>query len=74
MFDNKATDIPKARKRFIGVKFDCCQVYTRIYANKDETSFEGRCPKCLRKVSIKTHKKGVNLKWFSAFNMWFYLK
>ena len=66
MFDNRATDIAKARKCFIGIKFDCCQVYTRIYANKDETAYEGRCPKCLRKVCIKIHKDGVNCKFFSA--------
>lgn len=67
MFDNKATVIPRERKPFIGVKFDCCQVYTRIYANKDETAYEGRCPKCLRKVCIEIHKKSVHCKFYSAF-------
>lgn len=66
MLDNKITDTQRIRRRFIGVKFDCCQVYTRIYSNKEGTAYEGRCPKCLRKLCIKIHKDGVNCKFFSA--------
>lgn len=66
MLDNKIRDTQRTRRRFIGVKFDCCQVYTRIYSNKEGTAYEGRCPKCLRKLCIKIHKDGVNCKFFSA--------
>ncbi len=66
MLNNKAENIHGVRKRFIGVKFDCCQVYTRVYINKEETAYEGRCPKCLRKIGIKVHRDGLNCRFFSA--------
>ncbi|GJQ24490.1 MAG: hypothetical protein HBSAPP01_22800 [Candidatus Brocadia sapporoensis] len=66
MLENKATNIPRKYKRYIGVTFDCCHVYTRIYSNKEETAYEGRCPRCLRVIGIKIHKDGVNCKFFSA--------
>ncbi|TVM00239.1 MAG: hypothetical protein CV087_14830 [Candidatus Brocadia sp. WS118] len=63
MVENRTTDIPK---RYIGVKFDCCNIYTRVYTNKEETAYEGRCPKCMRTICIKIHKDGVNCRFFSA--------
>lgn len=67
MLNDKTADMQRIRKQFRGVKFDCCQVYTRIYANKEKTAYEGRCPKCLRKICIKIRKDGVNCRFFSAF-------
>lgn len=66
MLENKATTIPRMFKRHVGVKFDCCHVYTRVYTNKEGTAYEGRCPKCLRTIRVKIHKDGVNCKFFSV--------
>lgn len=66
MHSEKTTNDQKTGKRFIGVKFDCCHVYTRIYVNKEGTAYEGRCPGCLRKVCIKIREEGVNCRFFSA--------
>jgi len=42
-------NIPMPTKRpYIGVTFKCCNVYARIYLNRDKTKFEGRCPRCGR--------------------------
>jgi len=63
---DKSVDNLQSSKQFIGMKFDCCHIYNRIYINKEKTAYEGRCPKCLRKISIKISKGGVSDRFFSA--------
>ncbi|MBN1291251.1 MAG: hypothetical protein JXB48_05365 [Candidatus Latescibacteria bacterium] len=47
------------KKEFIGVTFKCCNVYSRIYLNKDKTAFEGICPKCYKKrITVKVVQSG----------------
>lgn len=67
MLDDRTTGMRGVGKRFIGVKFDCCQVYARIYVNNEGTAYDGRCPGCLRKIHVKISKDGVNCRFFSAF-------
>ncbi len=66
MQNGGTTGVQGSGKRFIGVTFDCCQVYTRIYINKTETAYEGRCPKCLRKICVNIREGGVDCRFFSA--------
>ncbi len=63
---DKSVDNLQSSKPFIGIKFDCCNVYNRIYINKEKTAYEGRCPKCLRKISVKISKDGASTRFFSA--------
>ena len=47
------------KKTYIGVTFKCCNVYSRIYLNKDGTAYEGTCPRCYKKrVVIKVAERG----------------
>ncbi|MCU0662219.1 MAG: hypothetical protein MUC50_07825 [Myxococcota bacterium] len=61
------TDQNKKESRpFLGVRFDCCNAYVRIYRNKDGTAYEGRCPKCLRPLSIPIGPGGSSNRFFTA--------
>ena len=47
------------RRRFLGVQFACCGVYSRIYLNKTQTAYEGFCPKCSRPIRIEIGPGGT---------------
>lgn len=54
-------------RRFLGIKFACCNVYNRIYVNKTGTHYEGACPKCGRRIKIRIDpSSGNNSRFFEA--------
>ena len=69
------TDNPFARdpvadsatgRKFVGVHFTCCDVYTRVYVNRDETAYEGNCPKCAKRVRLNIGPGGTDSRFFTA--------
>lgn len=56
----------KKRRPYLGIIFKCCNVYSRIYLNKDKTAFVGRCPRCGKNTKIKVSKDGVSDRFFVA--------
>ena len=55
-----------AQRRFVGVHFTCCDVYSRIYINRDETAYEGNCPKCAKRVRLQIGPGGTDARFFTA--------
>ncbi|QPJ66628.1 MAG: hypothetical protein G3M78_14935 [Candidatus Nitrohelix vancouverensis] len=56
----------KEPKKFIGVMFECCKVYRRIYINKENNAYEGRCPRCGARVKATIGADGTDSRFFSA--------
>jgi hypothetical protein len=55
------------RRRFVGIRFACCDVYARVYVNRTETAYEGFCPKCSRRVRIRIGPEGTDCRFFTAY-------
>lgn len=57
---------PRQQREFVGVTFKCCNVYSRIYINKNGTAFVGWCPRCAKKVEVKISADGSDSRFFEA--------
>jgi len=53
-------------KKFLGIYFECCNTYGRIYKNKEGTHYTGRCPRCLRSIKVPIGEGGTNSRFFRA--------
>lgn len=56
----------KQKPNYLGIMFNCCKVYARIYKNKDGTAYVGRCPKCMKTIKVPIGKGGTNTRFFNA--------
>lgn len=62
---NRPKQSPTGRK-FVGIHFTCCDIYTRVYVNRDGTAYEGRCPRCAKQVRLAIGPGGTDSRFFTA--------
>ena len=62
--DEPEQDNKREKRPFLGITFECCNVYARIYKNKEGTAYVGRCPKCMRAVRVPIGKGGTGQRFF----------
>ncbi len=55
------------KKEFLGMHFHCCNIYSRIYKNREGTAYEGRCPRCGKPVVVPIGKGGVSNRFFNVY-------
>lgn len=76
-YDDKDLDIdledeikePKKtqQRKYLGIMFQCCNVYGRIYKNREGTAYVGKCPKCFKNIVIPIGNGGTDKRFFNAY-------
>lgn len=51
---------------WIGIHFECCNVYVRVYRKPGEQQYVGLCPMCGNKATLQVGPGGVNARTFRA--------
>ena len=51
---------------FLMIWFRCCETYGRLPKSADGSCYEGRCPKCLAKLSVPVGEGGTSRRMFEA--------
>lgn len=49
---------------YLSVRFDCCQVYLRIYRSADGKRYSGHCPRCGKAVNFLVGPGGTSSRFF----------
>ena len=57
---------PGSARRFLGVHFACCDVYVRVYTNREQTAYVGHCPRCAKRVELRIGTRGTDARFSKA--------
>ncbi len=63
----EACDAPAPHARpYVGILFECCGVYERVYRDPQSDHYQGRCPRCLREIRLRVGPGGTSARQFRA--------
>jgi hypothetical protein len=51
---------------WIGVHFDCCGVYARVFRDRAAAAYVGACPRCRRSLRVPIGPEGTSQRLFRA--------
>lgn len=54
------------RRPFLSIWYRCCHAYGRLYRNRSETAYEGRCPACGASARVGIAPDGSEHRFFEA--------
>ena len=54
------------RRPFLSIWYRCCHAYGRLYRNRPETAYEGRCPSCGAQARVGIDPEGSPQRFFEA--------
>jgi hypothetical protein len=64
--EDGGADASLQKRRYLGVRFECCGQYARVYLTRRETSYVGHCPGCGRRVEFRIGPGGTDSRFFSV--------
>lgn len=64
--DASGHDRDDAARPYLGIHFECCGVYVRVYRRRGATRYVARCPRCLRTISFPVGRHGTRARLFRA--------
>lgn len=60
-----STPKPNPEERpFLGVHLRCCNVYSRLYLNAQNTAYVGFCPRCAKQIRVEVAQEGGSTQRF----------
>ncbi len=54
------------RRPFVGIVWECCKVYSRVYLNRRGTAYVGWCPRCGKRVQMNVSPTGSTSRFFNV--------
>ncbi|MGP1346383.1 MAG: hypothetical protein ACTS3F_06930 [Phycisphaerales bacterium] len=55
-----------AARSWLGIHFNCCHVYGRLYKSRDGTRYSGMCPRCGAALHCMVGAGGTQRRFFET--------